>query len=162
MARCYYLDYISKGFLSSYDNDEYVCKLCGKRFATNDPQVKYSVPSIVTVADRTNNASPGPHPGLALFVGGRDSLSADRERIIGGASGTPPPTGDGREKGGGAKPPPQWSYSLSATASSQLPWKSSMRPRSTRWASSGSMGILASRGRPYSSAACWVLPSPKG
>lgn len=27
MARCYYLDYISKGFLSSYDNDEYVCKL---------------------------------------------------------------------------------------------------------------------------------------
>lgn len=22
MARCYYLDYISKGFLSSYDNDE--------------------------------------------------------------------------------------------------------------------------------------------
>ena len=30
MARCYYLDYISKGFLSSYDNDEYVCKLCGK------------------------------------------------------------------------------------------------------------------------------------
>ena len=25
MARCYYLDYISKGFLSSYDNDEYVC-----------------------------------------------------------------------------------------------------------------------------------------
>lgn len=23
MARCYYLDYISKGFLSSYDNDEY-------------------------------------------------------------------------------------------------------------------------------------------
>ena len=42
MARCYYLDYISKGFLSSYDNDEYVCKLCGKRFATNDPQVKYT------------------------------------------------------------------------------------------------------------------------
>ena len=25
MARCYYLDYISKGFLSSYSNDEYVC-----------------------------------------------------------------------------------------------------------------------------------------
>ena len=42
MARCYYLDYISKGFLSSYDNDEYVCKLCGKHFATNDPQVKYT------------------------------------------------------------------------------------------------------------------------
>ena len=40
MARCYYLDYISKGCLSSYDNDEYVCKLCGKHFATNDPQVK--------------------------------------------------------------------------------------------------------------------------
>ena len=39
MARCYYLDYISKGCLSSYDNDEYVCKLCGKHFATNDPQV---------------------------------------------------------------------------------------------------------------------------
>lgn len=42
MARCYYLDYISKGFLSSYSNDEYVCKLCGKRFAINDPQVKYT------------------------------------------------------------------------------------------------------------------------
>lgn len=42
MARCYYLDYISKGCLSSYDNDEYVCKLCGKHFATNDPQVKYT------------------------------------------------------------------------------------------------------------------------
>lgn len=37
MARCYYLDYISKGFLSSYSNDEYVCKLCGKHFSTNDP-----------------------------------------------------------------------------------------------------------------------------
>ena len=24
MARCYYLDYISKGCLSSYDNDEYL------------------------------------------------------------------------------------------------------------------------------------------
>ena len=42
MARCYYLDYISKGFLSSYSNDEYVCKLCGKHFSTNDPQVKYT------------------------------------------------------------------------------------------------------------------------
>ena len=42
MARCYYLDYISKGFLTNYDNDEYVCKLCGKHFATNDPQVKYT------------------------------------------------------------------------------------------------------------------------
>ncbi len=31
MARCYYLDYIVKGCLSSYDNDEYVCKLCGKQ-----------------------------------------------------------------------------------------------------------------------------------
>ncbi len=38
MARCYYLDYESKGFLSSYGSDEYVCKLCGKHFATNDPQ----------------------------------------------------------------------------------------------------------------------------
>lgn len=76
MARCYYLDYISKGFLSSYDNDEYVCKLCGKRFATNDPQVKYtcnpttarntrSVPSTATAADRTHKASPGPRPGLS-------------------------------------------------------------------------------------------------
>lgn len=42
MARCYYLDYISKGFLSSYSNDEYVCKLCGKHFSTSDPQVKYT------------------------------------------------------------------------------------------------------------------------
>lgn len=42
MARCYYLDYESKGFLSSYGSDEYVCKLCGKHFATNDPQVKYT------------------------------------------------------------------------------------------------------------------------
>ena len=38
MARCYYLDYISKGFLSSYSNDEYVCKLCGKHFSTSDPR----------------------------------------------------------------------------------------------------------------------------
>lgn len=42
MARCYYLDYENKGFLSSYGSDEYVCKLCGKHFATNDPQVKYT------------------------------------------------------------------------------------------------------------------------
>ena len=42
MARCYYLDYISKGFLSSYSNDEYVCKLCGKHFSTSDPQVKFT------------------------------------------------------------------------------------------------------------------------
>lgn len=42
MARCYYLDYESKGFLSGYGNDEYVCKLCGKHFSTNDPQVKYT------------------------------------------------------------------------------------------------------------------------
>ena len=76
MARCYYLDYISKGFLSSYDNDEYVCKLCGKRFATNDPRWSTpatpttarntrSVPSIATTAERTNKASPGPRPGLS-------------------------------------------------------------------------------------------------
>ena len=56
--------------------------------------------------------------------------------------------GTGAIKGEGRSPPPQWSYSLSATASSQLPWKSSMRPWSTRWASSGSMGILASKGTP--------------
>ena len=42
MARCYYLDYESKGFLSSYGSDEYVCKLCGKHFATDDPQVTYT------------------------------------------------------------------------------------------------------------------------
>lgn len=42
MARCYYLDYRSKGFLSSYSNDNYYCKLCGKEFNTNDAQVKYT------------------------------------------------------------------------------------------------------------------------
>ena len=40
MARCYYLDYKSKGFLSSYDNDTYYCKLCGKEFKTSSSQVK--------------------------------------------------------------------------------------------------------------------------
>ena len=41
MAQCYYLDYISRGFLSS-SNDTYVCKLCGKQFKTDDLQVKYT------------------------------------------------------------------------------------------------------------------------
>lgn len=41
MARCNYLDYISKGFFSSA-NDKYICKLCGKQFDVNDPQVKYT------------------------------------------------------------------------------------------------------------------------
>lgn len=42
MARCIYLDYIDKGFFSSYSSGEYVCKLCGKRFSTDDLQVKYT------------------------------------------------------------------------------------------------------------------------
>lgn len=42
MARCYYLEYKSKSLFSSYDNDKYYCKLCGKEFNTNDPQVKYT------------------------------------------------------------------------------------------------------------------------
>lgn len=41
MARCYYLDYISRGFFSS-SNDTYVCKLCNKQFAADDLQVKYT------------------------------------------------------------------------------------------------------------------------
>ena len=41
MARCYYLEYESKGFFSSA-NDYYYCKLCPmKRMEINDPQVKY-------------------------------------------------------------------------------------------------------------------------
>ena len=40
MARCYYLEYKSKGFFSSFDNDSYYCKLCGKEFRTNDSYVK--------------------------------------------------------------------------------------------------------------------------
>ena len=46
-------------------------------------------------------------------------------------------------------------------ASSQPPWKSSMRPASARAARAGSMGISASRGRLRRFAASAVLPSPK-
>lgn len=41
MARCYYLDYKSNGFFST-TNDKYICKLCGKQFDVDDPQVKYT------------------------------------------------------------------------------------------------------------------------
>lgn len=41
MARCYYLEYESHGFISTA-NDRYICKLCGKSFPVNDPQVKYT------------------------------------------------------------------------------------------------------------------------
>lgn len=41
MARCYYLDYISRGVFSS-SNDTYVCKLCGKQFSPDDLQIKYT------------------------------------------------------------------------------------------------------------------------
>ena len=157
MARCYYLDYISKGFLSSYDNDEYVCKLCGKRFATNDPPGEVHLqPRLRRGIQEVSRLS---RPPLTECT--KQAPGHARGLLYSWGEGTPPCTGGGCEKGRGVAPP-FWSYSLSATASSQEPWKSSMRPWSTSWASSGSMGILASRGRPYSSAACWVLPSPKG
>lgn len=41
MARCYYLEYKSRGFLSS-SNDKYYCKLCGREFDPNGTQVKYT------------------------------------------------------------------------------------------------------------------------
>lgn len=41
MARCYYLEYKSRGFLSS-SNDKYYCKLCGREFDPNSTQVKYT------------------------------------------------------------------------------------------------------------------------
>ncbi len=41
MARCYYLDYESNSLFGN-DNDYYYCKLCGKRFRVDDPQVKYT------------------------------------------------------------------------------------------------------------------------
>lgn len=41
MARCYYLDYKSNSFFGNA-NDKYYCKLCGKQFDVNDPQVKYT------------------------------------------------------------------------------------------------------------------------
>ena len=41
MAQCFYLDYVSRGFLGS-SNDRYVCKLCGKEFPPDDLRVKYT------------------------------------------------------------------------------------------------------------------------
>lgn len=41
MARCYYLEFKDNGYFS-YSGDKYYCKLCGKQFDTNDPQVKYT------------------------------------------------------------------------------------------------------------------------
>lgn len=78
MARCYYLDYISKGFLSSYSNDEYVCKLCGKHFSTSDPQVKYTCnpdygeeykkcPVYQTTGDITNKNGGAEAPPFSLL-----------------------------------------------------------------------------------------------
>ncbi len=40
MARCYYLEYISRGLFSSA-NDKWICKLCRKEFPVDDLQVKY-------------------------------------------------------------------------------------------------------------------------
>lgn len=40
MARCYYLDYISNSFFGN-KNDKYICKLCGRQWDVDDPQVKY-------------------------------------------------------------------------------------------------------------------------
>lgn len=41
MARCSYLDYESNSAFGNA-NDKYVCRLCGKRFEVNDPQMKYT------------------------------------------------------------------------------------------------------------------------
>lgn len=41
MSRCYYLDYKSNS-LHGNANDKYYCKLYGKEFSVNDPQVKYT------------------------------------------------------------------------------------------------------------------------
>lgn len=41
MAQCYYLDYKSNSLFGN-SNDKYYCKLCGKQFDVNDPQVKYT------------------------------------------------------------------------------------------------------------------------
>lgn len=38
MARCYYLDYESTGWLSG----NHICTLCGKRMDSDSPQVKYT------------------------------------------------------------------------------------------------------------------------
>lgn len=41
MSRCYYLDYESNSTFGN-SNDKYICKLCGKQFYVDDPQVKYT------------------------------------------------------------------------------------------------------------------------
>ncbi len=41
MARCYYLEYKSNGYLSS-SNDKYICKLCMQEFSVDSAQVKYT------------------------------------------------------------------------------------------------------------------------
>ena len=41
MARCYYLDYKSNSLFGNA-KDKYYCKLCGKQFSVDDPQVKYT------------------------------------------------------------------------------------------------------------------------
>lgn len=41
MARCPYLDYVSRGVFSS-SRDTYICKLCKKEFEINDLQVRYT------------------------------------------------------------------------------------------------------------------------
>lgn len=41
MARCNYLEYESNSTFGN-SNDKYICKLCGKRFDIDDPQVKYT------------------------------------------------------------------------------------------------------------------------
>ncbi|MBE5964097.1 MAG: hypothetical protein E7252_04065 [Lachnospira sp.] len=41
MSRCYYLDYISNSYWGT-SSDKYICKLCGKEFYADDPQIKYT------------------------------------------------------------------------------------------------------------------------
>lgn len=40
VSRCYYLEFKNNGWL--INDDKYYCKLCGKEFSVNDPQIKYT------------------------------------------------------------------------------------------------------------------------
>lgn len=42
MARCYYLDYKSGGFFSSFSSGVYYCKLCGQEIPVDDPRIKFT------------------------------------------------------------------------------------------------------------------------
>lgn len=41
MARCSYLDYESNSYFGN-SSDKYICRLCGKCFDVDSPQVKYT------------------------------------------------------------------------------------------------------------------------